>query len=61
MDVVFVRNVLIYFGNHEKEIVLDKIWECLKPGGLLLVSLSESLVGVNHRFKMEKNSLYRKT
>ncbi len=60
MDVVFLRNVLIYFGKEEKELVLEGVWDCLKPGGLLVVGLSESLVGYRHRFAMERNSVYRK-
>jgi chemotaxis protein methyltransferase CheR len=60
MDVVFLRNVLIYFGTKEKEEVLRRIGEVLKPGGLLLVGLSESLVGVRHGFKMARNSIYTK-
>ncbi len=60
MDVVFLRNVLIYFGAREKEEVLARIHEVMKPGGLLVVGLSESLVGIANPFKSMKNSVYRK-
>jgi chemotaxis protein methyltransferase CheR len=60
MDIIFLRNVLIYFGNDEKELVVNKMSDYLKPGGLLLIGLSESLVGIRHPFKMLRNSIYQK-
>jgi chemotaxis protein methyltransferase CheR len=60
MDVVFLRNVLIYFGSEEKELVVNRINDYLKPGGLLIIGLSESLVGVRHPLKMLRNSIYQK-
>ncbi len=60
MDIIFLRNVLIYFGPEEKTLVLRRMYEHLKPGGFLVVGLSESLVGFNHPFVMCKNSVYRK-
>lgn len=59
-DVVFLRNVLIYFDNREKEIVINKIQDFIKPDGYLITGMSESLVGINHPFKIVKNSIYRK-
>ncbi|HOV62260.1 MAG TPA: CheR family methyltransferase [Spirochaetia bacterium] len=59
-DIVFLRNVLIYFDTHEKEIILEKIGEELKEGGYLILGLSESLVGIQHRFTQLKYSIYRK-
>ncbi len=59
-DVVFLRNVLIYFDTREKEIVIRKIYDFIKPGGYLILGLSESLVGINHSYKSMKNSIYQK-
>lgn len=59
-DVVFLRNVLIYFDNREKEIVINKIYDHVKPGGFLILGLSESLVGVKHPFHSLKNSIHQK-
>lgn len=42
MDVVFCRNVLMYFSADGVKIVLDKIWDSLNPGGWLIVTPSES-------------------
>jgi len=59
-DIVFLRNVLIYFDNQEKSLILQKIWDVIKPRGYLILGLSESLVGVVHRFTYLKHSIYRK-
>lgn len=59
-DVVFLRNVLIYFDNREKEVVIEKISEYIKPGGYLILGLSESLVGVKNPLISLRNSIYQK-
>lgn len=41
MDVVFCRNVLIYFDNDSKEIVFRNLLSALKPGGYLFLGESE--------------------
>ena len=60
MDIVFLRNVMIYFGPDEKTDVIEKIHAQLKPGGLLFIGLSESLAGIRHRFRAYKNSIFMK-
>ncbi len=42
MDVIFCRNVLIYFSEVAVKLVLDKIWSSLNYGGWLAVTPSES-------------------
>lgn len=59
-DVVFLRNVLIYFDNQEKERAINQIYHVLKPGGALIIGLSESMVGLSHPFSPFKNSIYLK-
>lgn len=59
-DVVFLRNVLIYFDNVEKEYILNKIYDVIKENGYLILGLAESLVGISHLFKSLKNSIYVK-
>ncbi len=59
-DIVFLRNVLIYFDNKEKELTVNRICEYIKPGGYLITGLSESLVGIRHNLIMQKNSIYQK-
>lgn len=59
-DIVFLRNVLIYFNNNEKSKVINKISHFIKPGGYLIAGLSESFVGVEHSLKSLKYSIYQK-
>jgi chemotaxis protein methyltransferase CheR len=49
-DLVFCRNVLIYFDLDTKRRVLNSIWERLSPGGLLYLGGSETTFGVSDRF-----------
>ncbi|OHD16561.1 MAG: hypothetical protein A2086_03890 [Spirochaetes bacterium GWD1_27_9] len=59
-DIVFLRNVLIYFDNKEKEYIINKIYPYIKQGGYLIIGLSESTVGIKHNFKSLKYSIYKK-
>lgn len=58
-DVVFLRNVLIYFDYPTKHSVIQRITQMIKPGGYLFVSHSESLAGITGSLKMIKPSIYR--
>ncbi len=60
MDIIFLRNVMIYFGAQEKAQIIEKMFAHLKPGGLLFIGLSESLAGIHHRFVTYKSSVFRK-
>jgi chemotaxis protein methyltransferase CheR len=60
MDMVFCRNVMIYFDSHVRQRLLDDIFRLLKPGGFLLVGHAESLVGVTSNLKTIKPSIYIK-
>jgi len=44
-DVIFCRNVLIYFKDHDTEKVVNSFEKCLYPSGFLITGLSESLIG----------------
>ncbi len=59
-DVVFCRNVMIYFDNPTKEGLIKKLSQCLSNGGYLLVGHSESLTGVKHQLKYIQPSIYKK-
>jgi chemotaxis protein methyltransferase CheR len=50
LDVVFCRNVLIYFEQKTKVQVIEKIGEMLQPDGVLLLGHSENLHGVSSAF-----------
>lgn len=51
MDVIFVRNVLIYFDDKAKQKVVSFLYDALRPGGYLFVGSSESLHNVTRAFK----------
>jgi chemotaxis protein methyltransferase CheR len=46
-DVIFLRNVLIYFDNDVKKVVINNLLRCLKKGGLLFLSLTENISSLN--------------
>lgn len=51
-DVVFCRNVLIYFSSERKVDILRRIHASLKPGGYLILGSSEALTDVADKFQM---------
>jgi len=57
---IFCRNVMIYFEAPLKEELVRKFYDSLMPGGYLFVGLSESLSGLEHSFRSESPSIYRK-
>jgi chemotaxis protein methyltransferase CheR len=46
MDMIFCRNVLIYFDKPTQQEVLDKLCDHLRPGGYLFLGHSESIAGM---------------
>ena len=59
-DLVFLRNVLIYFDTDTKRLVVSRLLRQLKPGGWLMVGHSESLNGVTDAVTVVAPSIYRK-
>lgn len=59
-DVVFLRNVMIYFNPSSKQEVLNNVLRQLKPGGYFFISHTESLMNMKHELKQIKPSIYRK-
>src|SRR5437773_9168847 len=51
-DVIFCRNVMIYFDEAEQKRLIDKFYRCLNPEGYLFVGHAESLFGLTDRFRM---------
>ena len=60
-DVVFCRNVLIYFDGQTKVDVLDRIASTVNPGGFLMMGAAESLVGSSQAFEptQDRRGLYK--
>jgi chemotaxis protein methyltransferase CheR len=59
-DVIFLRNVMIYFDQKTKQQVVQRMLPFLRPDGYFLVSHSESLNGVTNALKLVSPSVYRK-
>ncbi|HEX5204064.1 CheR family methyltransferase [Paractinoplanes rhizophilus] len=58
-DVIFLRNVMIYFDPETKRELVLRLQDMLHPGGYLIVSHSESLNGIPSRLQMIEPSIYR--
>lgn len=61
-DIVFIRNVLIYFDVDTKRGVLDRVRRLLRPGGWLFLGAAETTMGVTSEFvraQDAKTSAYR--
>jgi chemotaxis protein methyltransferase CheR len=51
-DIIFCRNVMIYFDEAEQKRLVKKLWRCLNPEGYLFVGHAESLFGLTDQFHM---------
>ena len=51
-DVIFCRNVMIYFDQAEQKRLVEKLCRCLHPDGYLFIGHAESLFGVSDKFRM---------
>jgi chemotaxis protein methyltransferase CheR len=60
LDLIMCRNVMIYFDQDLRSRLVCEFARLLKPGGCLIISHSESLVGIEHELKMVRPSLYIK-
>jgi chemotaxis protein methyltransferase CheR len=60
-DVIFCRNVLIYFDQDTKAGVFDRLSKRLEPDGVLLLGAAETVVGLTDAFKPypDRRGLYR--
>ena len=52
LDVVFCRNVIIYFDDASKRVVVTNFYNRLSDGGYLLLGHSESLISLSTQFKL---------
>lgn len=63
IDVVFCRNVMIYFGRDARKRLLDSFLRRMRPGGFLVLGHSESLINVSTGFELAplvNDIVYRK-
>ncbi len=59
-DFIFCRNVMIYFDKPTQERLVNRYYECLRPGGVLFTGHSESLTWTKHGFKFAQATIYQK-
>lgn len=59
-DYIFLRNVLIYFKSDTIQTVVDGILKRLRPGGHLIIGLSETLNSITHNLERVDSSIYKK-
>jgi len=59
-DIIFCRNVMIYFNRAAQESLVNKFYKCLHPGGYLFIGHSESLLSIRHPFKYIKPTIYQR-
>ena len=63
VDAIFCRNVLIYFDARARKVAIERLYERLNPGGVLLLGHSESLLNVSTAFELlhlRDDLVYRK-
>lgn len=60
-DVIFCRNVMIYFDKRTQQRLVGRFHALLAPGGLLFVGHSESLSGLAHRFTYTQPAVYQRS
>jgi chemotaxis protein methyltransferase CheR len=59
-QIIFCRNVMIYFDQRTQADVVNRMAEALEPGGYLFVGHAESLTGINHSLEYVRPATYRK-
>jgi chemotaxis protein methyltransferase CheR len=59
-DVVFLRNVMIYFDADTKRQIVERLAATLVPGGYLFIGHSESLHGITDVVKAVQPAIYQK-
>lgn len=60
-NLIFLRNVLIYFEKHDQEKVLTQVHSALTPSGLLVIGESESLTPLKSSFQFTAPLIYKST
>jgi chemotaxis protein methyltransferase CheR len=62
-DIIFCRNVLIYFDQDMKTQIFGRLAKCMEPDGFLALGAAETVVGLTDSFKphADKRGLYRPT
>lgn len=59
-DLIFCRNVIIYFDKEFQKKLFNKFYGYLKEDGLVFIGHSETLFGVSDKFKYVSSNIYKK-
>ncbi len=59
-DIIFCRNVMIYFSKHTQIQLYERFANILEPNGYFFVGHSENLFKLTERFQLVKQTIYRK-
>ena len=59
-DIIFLRNILIYFDQSTKQAMVKRILQQLKPGGHFFIGHSETMKGINNSIKLVAPTIYQK-
>ena len=59
-DIIFCRNVMLYFGRATQEGIVGRMSERLNPGGYLLTGHTESLMGIVHKLAYVQPAVYQR-
>jgi chemotaxis protein methyltransferase CheR len=60
-DIIFCRNVMIYFDQLVRQRLISAMEKLLRPGGYLLIGHAEALSGIRMNLKMLRPSIFIKT
>lgn len=60
LDVIFCRNVMIYFNRQTQQELISKFYRALVPGGYLFIGHSESITSLEHDFTQVDATAYQK-
>lgn len=59
-DLIFCRNVMIYFNTETKLNIVNKLYEAIKPGGYLMIGHAETIQRSKSKYKYIKPAIYQK-
>ena len=60
LDVIFCRNVMIYFDEETKNDLVNRIYDMLVPGGYMFIGTTEAIDKSRTKFQFVRPSVYRK-
>ena len=53
-DIIFCRNVLIYFDDSSRRVAAESLYDCLRPGGYICLGHSESMSRISPLFRVAR-------